>query len=67
MTRFLSSSHKLHNLQLVSISQLGLLPAVSVDNLPVEFDRNPIRFHSEFLDERAQRFRSKQALVAVND
>jgi len=62
-----SSAYIVHDLQAIALFEARLLPLILVDNFPVQFDRNPIRFHPEFLNQSGQRFSCKLALIAVDD
>ena len=50
-----ASAHEVNNLQAVSIIKRGLGPAIPRHNIAVQLHGDPIRFHSEHLDQGGER------------
>ncbi len=67
MARLLPTAYEVHDFQPIPIFQSRSRPLLLVDNLPVQLDRDPVRLHSEFLNQSTQRLRREPAFIAVDD
>ena len=71
--RFINSSpqaatHKMHNLQAITVGQLSSQPVFAGNDFEIQFDRHPVRLHAQLLDQLTERKRTFQcAVFSVDD
>jgi hypothetical protein len=50
-----SPADELHDLQVIAIAQDGFGPLLTGDNAAIQFNRNPIGFHAQLLEQSGER------------
>ena len=51
----LPSADKVHDLQPIPFYQFSARPLVPRDNIPIQLDRDPVRLHTQVLDQSLKR------------
>ena len=64
----LPSADKVHDLQPIAFYQFSARPLVPRDNIPIQFNRDPVRLHAQLFDQSLQRKRVfKRAIFPIDN